>query len=1225
MGQIILSQVGATTGTALLPAGIGLGPLQFSGAVLGSIAGSIAGRAIDSALASPVEGPRIGALHVMDAREGAGMARVYGRMRVGGQLVWASRFRERRRERSAGKGGPKVSAYSYSISLAVAIAEGPVTRIDRVWANGDVLALSKYNWRLYTGGEDQMPDPLIEAVEGAGEVPAFKGTAYIVFEDMPLDAFGNRLPQFSFEVVRAASPDAGLRALVNGVNIIPASGEFVYGTRIVRERYFPGIERPLNMNNDAGDTDFGRSLDQLLADLPMMQAATLTVGWFGDDLRAGECRIRPGVETRERSTVPYPWQVAGETRSSAYLVSQSGANANYGGTPADEAVTEAIAALQAEGIGVTLSPFLLMDVPPGNGLPDPYGGDEQAAFPWRGRITASMDGTAAARMAIGAFLGTDHDFGYRHFILHHARLAVQAGGVETILIGSEMRGLTRLRDETGAFPFVEGLVQLAADVKAIAGPGMKVSYAADWTEYGAYVPNDGSGDVLFPLDEFWASPDVDFVGIDWYPPAGDWREGEDHLDRLAGYEAAGDPAYLLSQMAGGEAFDWYYASQADRDAQHRTPIEDTAHGEHWVFRQKDLGGWWDALHHERPGGTRNAAPTAWMPGVKPVRLVEIGYPAVDKGGNAPNLFHDPKSSESALPPYSSGERDDVFQRRALETALAWWQAQPFIAQVYVWAWDARPWPDFPVRESVWSDGPNWSFGHWLNGRTSLTSLAEVVSDLCAGAGIMADVDQLDGFVEGYSTKGTAPLRRMLEPLRAVHGLAVLEREDGLVWLGENSRGTLAVDLSRLADPGIVHTRPLLDKRPGRFQLAYISAGGTYAPAISDARSDLGDPAYSVEASLPLVLSDAVASDLAERFLSVTLEPESASLALPPDYLSLEPGDRITLGTSATGWEVSEIVDDGIARHVNVARPAGGHVQRFASLPGESPATVSAALPEVVLVDGPVVFPSQATGPLIAVAADPWPGTVPVHAGASQDSMTVRANVTEPAGIGRLDAALAPGPLGRWDRSSSLMLDIAGADLMSREPGDVLAGANRILVSGGDEWELIGYQTASLVSDGCWQLGGLLRGLSGTQVTAAPSGAVCILADERLAETALAADEAGRAMIWQAGEGDSQAFSFENRAALSWTVAQLGAAPLESGYVLSWLPRGSSLPDNWDLPDPVGAREYRVEALSGGEAGHVQTVTIAEAIVPDGYDAVRVAEIGTDGRMGHWVSIPLGAS
>ena len=45
---------------------------------------------------------------------------------------------------------------------------------------------------------------------------------------------------------------------------------------------------------------------------------------------------------------------------------------------------------KARGLAVTLTPFIFMDVPAGNALPDPYtGGAAQPAYPWRGRITVS--------------------------------------------------------------------------------------------------------------------------------------------------------------------------------------------------------------------------------------------------------------------------------------------------------------------------------------------------------------------------------------------------------------------------------------------------------------------------------------------------------------------------------------------------------------------------------------------------------------------------------------------------------------------------------------------------------------------------------------------------------------------------------------------------------------------------------------------------------------------
>lgn len=1154
------------------------------------------------------------------------MPAVYGRMRVGGQLIWASRFREKRRERSIGKGGPKVADYSYSVSIAVAIAEGPISRLDRVWANGEDLALSDYNWRLYRGGETQSPDPLIEAVEGSGEAPAYRGTAYIVFEDLPLDRFGNRLPQLNFEIVRASHKAGGLRDLVKGVNIIPASGEFVYGSTIVRERRFPGIERPLNMHNGSGDADFVRSLDQMRDDLPGAVSTALTVGWFGDDLRAGECRIRPGVETRERHTVPYGWEVSGQDRSDAYLVSQSGGTANYGGTPSDRAVIEGIQAMKAEGIAVTLSPFLLMDMPPGNGLDDPYGEAEQAAFPWRGRITVSEDGTAAARAQIEAFIGTDNDFGYRHFILHHARLAVDAGGVEAFLIGSEMIGLSRVRDETGAFPFVEALVQLASDVRTIVGPSTKISYAADWTEYGAYVPGDGSGDVLFPLDPIWASDDIDFVGVDWYPPAGDWRDGEDHLDAMAGYAAADDPAYLASQMAGGEAYDWYYATATDRDDQIRTPIVDSAHGEDWVFRDKDIAGWWAADHHQRPGGVRNASPTAWTAGLKPVRFMEIGFPAVDKGGNAPNLFFDPKSAESALPPYSSGESNDVFQRRALEAALTYWQAQAFVDDVFVWAWDARPWPDFPARESVWSDGPNWAFGHWLNGRTGLITVSEVAEDLGARAGVPIDATELPGLVEGLAIHGPMALRRALEPLNALQAMVCAEREAGLLLRPPASVVSVTVPADRVAEPAPVVTRPLLDKQPGRLSLNFVSADGRYGPASVDARSDDGDAAYAIQASLPLVLSDGVAAALVQRMLDSFLEGETAEISLPPDYLALEPGDQIAVGSLNGQWEVGDVADDGVRRQLTLMRPGPSFTLLAATPPDENVVATRAAVPELVLIDGPSLQEFQAAGPLVAVSGDPWAGGVTVSAGPDEATLSQRASVSLPARIGVLTEALEIGPAGRWDRANTITLDMTDAGLAGASELAVLSGDNLLLVQSDEGWELIAFQTAELASETGWRLSGLLRGLRGSVPAGAEAGAVCVLVDQALVAAEIRTGEIGLPLAWTAGESESQVFTYSDIAGLPWPVAHLkGTAMPDASATLSWLPRGRDIPGNWDQPDPLTSRLYVVEAETGGEIVHAETVAFPALTLAEMPELARVAELGADGRRGPWVSIALGAS
>lgn len=53
---------------------------------------------------------------------------------------------------------------------------------------------------LYLGSDIQNPDPTMEAVLGVGEVPAYRGLAYIVLPDFDLGTSG-AVPQFSFEVL----------------------------------------------------------------------------------------------------------------------------------------------------------------------------------------------------------------------------------------------------------------------------------------------------------------------------------------------------------------------------------------------------------------------------------------------------------------------------------------------------------------------------------------------------------------------------------------------------------------------------------------------------------------------------------------------------------------------------------------------------------------------------------------------------------------------------------------------------------------------------------------------------------------------------------------------------------------------------------------------------------------------------------------------------------------
>lgn len=248
MATLILQTAGGVVGTALG------GPI---GGAVGRILGGAAGGSLDNALfgsrAAPryVEGPRLSDVAGLTSTEGDPIPRLYGRAKLGGTLIWATRPLETANtsvERAAagskgGGGGQRTvrTTYAYFANLAIGLCEGEVAYVRRVWADGQELDLTTVAWRLHRGGPDQAPDPLIVAKEGAEAAPAYRGLAYVVFENLPLAEYGNRVPQFAFEVVR---PVDGLAGMIRAVCLIPGSTEFGLDPAPVTEDAGYGATKP---------------------------------------------------------------------------------------------------------------------------------------------------------------------------------------------------------------------------------------------------------------------------------------------------------------------------------------------------------------------------------------------------------------------------------------------------------------------------------------------------------------------------------------------------------------------------------------------------------------------------------------------------------------------------------------------------------------------------------------------------------------------------------------------------------------------------------------------------------------------------------------------------------------------------------------------------------------------------------------------------------------------
>ncbi len=1282
MATLALSAAGSAIGGALLPG---------AGATIGRAVGAVAGGFIDQALlgasgqTSARNGSRLSDLQVTVSTEGAPIPRLYGRARLGGQIIWATNFEEEivsATSGGSGKGTGSAAAsagksYRYYANFAVAVCEGEITRVGRCWADGEELDLSQFIYRVYRGDEAQQPDSLIEAKQGAGNAPAYRGVAYMVFERMPLKPFGNRLPQLNFEAFRAVDDfEAGIRA----VTLIPAAGEFAYSPTEVRRNAGDGVTLTENRRSRLGGADFAVAMDQLQDTLPNAEAVSLFVAWFGSDLRAANCEIRPKVEIADKNTSPFAWEVAGLSRASAQIVSQVDGRPAFGGTPSDATVIAGIQDLRARGLAPVFTPFILMDVPPGNALVDPYtGAASQPAYPWRGRITCtpaagqsgSPDKTSAAAAQIAAFVGAaavsdfavsgetvtytgPAEWSYRRYILHCAHLAKAAGGVEAFVIGSEMRGVTWVRDSASNYPFVDALVQLAADVSAVL-PGAKITYAADWSEYFGHQPADGSGDVYFHLDPLWASSDIDAIGVDIYWPLADWRDGTGHADYLAGRRSIHDPDYLSGNIAGGEGYDWYYASAASRDAQTRTPITDGAYSKPWVFRYKDAKSWWTNAHFNRSGGVEAGSPTAWIAQSKPFWFMELGCPAVDKGANQPNVFFDPKSTESALPYYSRGVRDDLMQRRYLQAFMRTFDpaspefdpaANPLSSlygarmvepsRMFVYTWDARPYPAFPNNLNAWSDGANWEFGHWLNGRLAGAPLGETVAAVLRD-GEFGDYDasRLAGHMHGYVIDRIMSARDALQPLELAFFFDSFESRGAIRFRHRGQGGAVAsLTTDELVETGagaslLQVMRGQETELPQTVKLTYADAGKDYEQGAAEARRLVMRSGRVSQASVAAVMDYAQAQRIAHIWLHETWAArESASFSLPPSRLALEASDVLTLNANGRAFDL-RITETSVGDAISMeTRSIFIHVYEAAAIAAR---TASSTEPVVygqtvaAFMDLPLITGLETPyAGRIAAFQSPWPGGAAFYRSASGGGFSLNTLAPFPAVIGKTLASIGNGPTSRWDRAARLTVQLFNGELQSVPGLDLLGGANIAAIENSDgEWEVVQFETAILTGLRIYELSGLLRGQYGTEGamrSAVAAGARFVLIDAALAEAQMTLDEIGRSFTWTYGPAPSAvgdpAFvtvirGFSGAGLRPLSPVHIRGARSGGDLALAWVRRTRIGGDSWDAPDvPLNEEReaYEVDVMNGAAVVRTLSVSAPAAVYTAAH---QIADFGAE--------------
>ncbi|MEM1352842.1 MAG: glycoside hydrolase TIM-barrel-like domain-containing protein [Pseudomonadota bacterium] len=590
---------------------------------------------------------------------------------------------------------------------------------------------------------------------------------------------------------------------------------------------------------------------------------------------------------------------------------------------------------------------------------------------------------------------------------------------------------------------------------------------------------------------------------------------------------------------------------------------------------------------------------------------EYGCAAIDKGTNQPNKFLDPKSSESRVPKFSSGARDDLIQAQYFKAMLSFWNTPennptspayngPMVdmSRAYVWAWDARPYPYFPNNADLWTDSDNYSRGHWLNGRTSSRALASVVAEICDRAGLEHyDVSQLYGLVRGYTVNDVAEARASLQPLMLRYAFDAVERNGILVFRMRQARDTVNLDAARLArstelDATVEQMRKADAEISGRVRLRFLQADANF-DALSEEAVIAEDYVHTVSTSeVPLALTRVEGRQTVERWLNeARVARDTIRFALPPSMLHLGAGDVVSIagdqeeGSALYRFDRVELGALQLAEAVRI----DPQVYEPSDMLDEvgRPSRFVAPVPVLPLfLDLPLITGDEMPhAPFLAATAQPWPGSIAVYQSPGESNYSLLSIIATRAVIGVTETALPRASSGRFDNGTPLRVKLFTGGLSSVEEAALLAGANLAAIGDGtpDGWELFQFGSAQLVDVDTYALSRRLRGQLGTDASVPdvwPVNSWFVLMNGLPEQIDLARNLRGVSHSYRIGPArrplDDPSFteiteSFAGNGLRPYSPVHLEAVRNSAGgFDIRWIRRTRLDGDNWDVFEvPLG--------------------------------------------------------
>lgn len=1122
-------------------------------------------------------GPRLADQVVSSSANGAPITWGYGAFRIGAQIIWSSRIQETKSTTSqSAKGGPSQSTttYSYTCSFAAAFCEGPAN-ILRIWGDSKLLydATSKGAVTspklatgigthtvvvlptIYTGTDTQEPDPVIQAALGINATPAFRDLCYVLYENLPLADFGNRVPN-----IRAECSTGQVDAFVR--DTYPPSGVVVDGS--ANAAGYPYVD-PINRDVIAVDL-LGATAERIdLATtntVPLDRWQSSTAYNLGDQILDSNGNVETcSSVTGDRltgSTEP-TWPTSEATVTTDHHVHWTNTGAGPEGIPVTaRGALNALKAGSTEVYGTRA-----------NLLPCSAGIDTRGFF-WN-CVAINNSGAPQPWYAVQYDPTT---FGYVNRISLNQPVRSFAF--------ARIQGTDYVYFTTGA-----GGGTGAGSLYLVKAKGGSVVSFASWVP-----PSDSSAtnSSVYPA----VDPDTGLVYIvtyhststpyHWFVTVMDPRSGT--VQQISSTQFTGDATHGVGMAAMFDPIDNSLIVFTDQGYAHKIDIATMTITVTSAAKVCQGGNGGNSI----PGIT-----PAWYRGVVP--SIGVIY-TIDGSTNILRINHSTLAIEtttpqgswfaSSFPGIQQASYDEITNSLLIGLADGSGGYNAFIHRLYL------------ERQAV-------------EGET----LDDVVSDLCERAGL--DSDQFDVTalssitVAGYPITRNADAKSLLTPLVAAYFFDAVESDFILKFVPRG--GAAAVDIPEadlgLAADGFELQETIAQEHdlPKQISIVYADPSLDY----QQGKQMKARPARIVKTKnqtiieLPLTLQGDEAMAICDKTLrTIWDERNGFDLKLwRPIYILNDPSDvftftyngipfaarlvKRTLGADLTMQDAA--VSENPTNYVSVLKGAPS----IYTSPELNPAAPTLFfLLDVPLLEDTDAPPHGSTGYYFAMASasSGWPGGVLYEA--PDDSNYTQEGFASDAIIYGVvsDALAAPRSPFTWDFTNTITVRIMnGGSLSSTTVLNVYDGANALILGS----EIIQYQNATQNADGSWTLSNLLRGRRGSELSCGThvTGETAVFLPAGIHRNNLPTSVVGIERFYKAvtiGQSTSGGGTPETLTAADlkpYAVAQLlGTRDVSGNFSIAWI-RRTRIGGEWlsgtgsgTVPLSEDAELYDLEVLDG---------------------------------------------